>query len=54
MSRAVYGPDGWRVDADLTDAEKRMLESRLEELEKNPEKGVPYEEAQARLMKRLC
>ncbi len=34
---ADYGPDGWRVDADLTDAEKRMLESRLEELEKNPE-----------------
>ncbi len=46
--------DGW-LDADdpLTDEEKAMLEARLEEMEKHPEKSIPWKEAEARLKARF-
>jgi hypothetical protein len=31
---AAYGADGWRADCDLTDAEKRLIEARLDDAEK--------------------
>jgi hypothetical protein len=50
---AVYGPDGWLVDDELTDADKRLLEARLDDAEKHPEKSIPWAEAEARLKARF-
>ena len=46
--------DGW-LDADdpLTDAEKALIQSRIEAHEKNPEKAIPWSEAEARLKARF-
>ena len=46
--------DEW-LDADdpLTDAEKALIESRIEAHEKNPETAIPWEEFNARLKRRL-
>lgn len=46
--------DGW-LDADdpLTDAEKALIEGRIEEHEKNPATAIPWEEFDARLKQRL-
>ena len=46
---ALHGPDGWLVDDELTDADKRLLEARLDDAEKHPEKSIPWAEAEARL-----
>jgi len=42
--------DGW-LDADdpLNDEEKALLEARLEDMEKHPEKSIPWEEAKKRI-----
>ncbi len=46
--------DGWLDDDDpLTDAEKTLLEARLEDMEKHPEKSIPWAEAEARLKARF-
>ena len=50
---AVYGPDGWLVDDELTDADKRLLEARLDDAEKHPETSIPWAEAEARLKARF-
>lgn len=50
---ATYGSDGWRNDCDLTEAEKRLIEARLDDMEKRPEKSIPWAEAQARLKARF-
>jgi len=50
---AVYGPDGWLADSELTDAEKRLIEGRLDDAEKHPEKSIPWSEAEARLKARF-
>ncbi len=50
---AVYGPDGWLADGELTDAEKRLIEARLDDAEKHPEKSIPWAEAEARLKARF-
>jgi transcription elongation GreA/GreB family factor len=50
---ATYGPDGWRADSDLTEAEKRLLEARLDDLDQHPEKSIPWAEAEARLKARF-
>lgn len=50
---AVYGPDGWLVDDELTDADKRLLEARLDDAEKHPEKSIPWAEVEARLKARF-
>jgi putative addiction module component (TIGR02574 family) len=46
--------DGW-LDADdpLTDAEKALIESRIEAHEKNPDAAIPWEVFDARLKRRL-
>ena len=46
--------DGW-LDADdpLTDEEKALLEARLDDLEKHPEKSIPWSEAKAQLKTRF-
>jgi putative addiction module component (TIGR02574 family) len=43
------------MDADdpLTDADKALIESRIETHEKNPQTAVPWEEFDARLKQRL-
>ncbi len=50
---AAYGPDGWRTDSDLTEAEKRLIEARLDDLDQHPEKSIPWAEAEARLKARF-
>ena len=46
--------DGWLdTDNPLTDAEKALIESRLEAHEKNPEAAISWEEFDARLRRRL-
>ena len=50
---ATYGPDGWRTDCELTDAEKLLIEARLDDMERHPEKSIPWAEAEARLKARF-
>ena len=50
---AAYGPDGWLLDNELTEAEKRLIEARLDDLEQHPEKSIPWAEAEARLKARF-
>jgi hypothetical protein len=50
---AVYGPDGWLVDGELTEAEKRLIEARLDDAEEHPENSMPWTEAEARLRARF-
>lgn len=50
---ATYGPDGWRTDSDLTEAEKLLIEARLDDLDQHPEKSIPWPEAEARLKARF-
>lgn len=50
---ATYGADGWRTDSDLTEAEKRLIEARLDDLEQHPGKSIPWAEAEARLKARF-
>lgn len=51
---AEFDGDMW-LDSDdpLTDKEKALLEARLEDMEKHPEKSIPWEEAEARLKARF-
>jgi hypothetical protein len=51
---AEMDADGW-LDADdpLTDQEKALLEARLEDMEKHPEKSIPWKDAEARLKARF-
>ena len=48
---ATNGPGGWRTDSDLTEAEKRLIEARLDDLDQHPEKSIPW--AEARIHARL-
>ena len=46
--------DQW-LDADdpLTDEEKALLESRIADIERHPEKSIPWEEARKRIESRF-
>lgn len=45
---------GWLdTDDPLTDAEKAVLDARLDDLEKHPEKSIAWPEAEARLKARF-
>jgi len=46
--------EGW-LDADdpLSEAQKALLEERLADMEKHPEKSIPWSEAEARLKARF-
>ena len=41
------------ADIDLTEAQKAELDRRLEDLERNPDAGEPWEVVRARLVERL-
>jgi putative addiction module component (TIGR02574 family) len=45
----LAGP-GWLDNGELTEEEKRLLDARLGECERNPSCFVPWEEAMARIM----
>lgn len=46
--------DGWLDEDDpLTEEQKALLESRLEDMEKHSEKSIPWSEAEARLKARF-
>jgi hypothetical protein len=45
--------DLWLDNGELTDQEKRLLEARLDECERNPEAFIPWEEAKSRIEKSL-
>jgi putative addiction module component (TIGR02574 family) len=51
---ATGGTDGW-LDADdpLTDEQKALLDARLDDLDKHPEKSIPWSEAETRLKARF-
>jgi putative addiction module component (TIGR02574 family) len=45
---------GWLDDEDpLTDEEKALLETRLADMEKHPEKSIPWDEARKRIEERF-
>ena len=51
---AEMDSDGWLDEDDpLNDADKALLETRLDDMEKHPEKSIPWEEAEARLKARF-
>ena len=54
LKLAELDPDEW-LDKDdpLTDAEKTLLEKRLADMERHPEKSIPWAEAEARLKARF-
>ena len=49
LKLAQLDPHEWLDEDDpLTDEEKAVLETRLEDMEKHPEKSIPWAEAEAR------
>lgn len=51
---AEMDSDGWLDEDDpLSAADKALLEARLEDMEKHPEKSIPWKEAEARLKARF-
>jgi hypothetical protein len=54
MRLAEFDGDGW-LDADdpLSDEEKALLETRLADMERHPEKSIPWEEAKRRIEDRF-
>jgi hypothetical protein len=54
LKLAELDSDEWLDEDDpLTDEEKTVLEKRLEDMEKHPEKSIPWAEAEARLKARF-
>ena len=54
LKLAELDPDEWLDEDDpLTEAEKALLEKRLEDMERHPEKSIPWTEAEARLKARF-
>ena len=54
LKLAEMDSDGWLDEDDpLSDADKALIETRLENMEKHPEKSIPWEEAEARLKARF-
>jgi putative addiction module component (TIGR02574 family) len=45
--------EGWLEAADLTDEERRLVESRLEAHRQNPEEAIPWEDVEAKLIARF-
>ena len=54
MKLAELDGDAW-LDSDdpLTEEEKALLDARLDEMEKHPEKSIPWDEAKKRLEARF-
>jgi putative addiction module component (TIGR02574 family) len=45
--------NGWLDDGELTDDEKRLLDSRLDDCDRDPSSFVPWEQAKAKIMASL-
>jgi putative addiction module component (TIGR02574 family) len=45
--------EGWLEAAGLTDAERRLIEFRLEAHRQNPEAAIPWEDVEAKLIARF-
>ncbi len=45
--------EGWLDRGELTEEEKRLLDARLDECERNPSSFVPWEQAKALIMASL-
>jgi len=45
--------DGWLDAGELTDEEKRLIESRLDQCDRNPSAFVPWAEAKCRIQANL-
>ena len=41
------------MDGELTEAEKRLIDARVDDLEKHPERSIPWAEAETRLKARF-
>lgn len=50
---ACFGADGWLDNSELTESDKRLLESRFAACERNPEAGSPIEDVEARIREQL-
>ena len=52
----IYELDGgnWEAGAELSPSDKALLDARLQEIERNPDAGSPWEEVKARLDKRFA
>ena len=54
LKLAELDGDVWLDDDDpLTDEQKALIESRIEAHEQNPDTAIPWEEARARINRRL-
>jgi putative addiction module component (TIGR02574 family) len=45
--------EGWLDAADLTDEERRLIESRLEAHRRDPDAAIPWEDVEAELIARF-
>ena len=45
--------EGWLDDADLTDDERQLIESRLEAHRQNPDAAIPWDDVEAKLIARF-
>lgn len=45
--------EGWLDAADLTDDERRLIESRLEAHRQNPDAAIPWDDVEAKLVARF-
>jgi putative addiction module component (TIGR02574 family) len=45
--------DGWLDNSDLTDEERRLIESRLEAHRRDPDAAIPWEDVEAKLIARF-
>jgi len=45
--------NGWLDDGELTDEEKRLLDSRLDDCDRDPSSFVPWEQAKGKIMASL-
>ena len=50
---AVYAPDGWLVDDELTEADKTAPDAALAEYQKNPDAESSWQEGEAWIRARL-
>jgi hypothetical protein len=53
VRRNRHVAEGWLDAADLTDEERRLIESRLEAHRRNPDAAIPWEDVEAELIARF-
>ncbi len=50
---AELDDEQWLDEGELTDAEKQLIDARLDQCERKPETLIPWEEAKARILASL-